>query len=135
MTPAKIRFLLVAMLAIVIPLLGTSAEVEESEETEHEVRLWNDIPVPPTCSNQKEVGPAYLCSAKVPFETVAKFYREEFKARGWEVTVRTKSDKGMFGGPMLSLDAKRKTQEANVMLIYSPSEQVTSVVLTPLSEE
>jgi hypothetical protein len=66
----------------------------------------------------------------VPIADAEAFYQKRMSAIGWTLARRQTSETSFFGGPSVVMDWTLGGTRANIMLIFSPTENYTMVLLT-----
>ena len=124
-------FRVITLLLVLVPLIASEpTPAPESEPGSESIKMWNGLPLLPNAEEGREAGLGYLYGAKVSFSAAEAFYAETLKAEGWTVSVKLRSEKGMFGGPVVSLEADRSEKRASVIIAYSTKDEQSLVMLT-----
>ena len=59
-----------------------------------------------------------------------KWYMQRMEADGWKGEVALRSERGLFGGPFVSLKFLRNNELISIMLTFLPKEDYTMLQLT-----
>jgi hypothetical protein len=129
-------FRVITLFLIFVPLVASEpTPAPESEPGSEPIKMWDGLPLLPSAEEGRVAGPSYIYAAKVPFSAAEAFYAETLKAEGWTVSVKLRSEKGMFGGPVVSLEAERGEKRAGIIIVYSTADERTLVTLASFASK
>ena len=115
----------------VLPTATTSTS-DESSSMGTPVPMWEDLPVMSEAIEGRPTGSSYIYAANVTLDEAETYYTEQLNANGWALSKRQTSETSLFGGPAVILDFERGQEQANVMLIFSTTDNNTLIMLTSL---